>query len=58
MTEFAEQYGEWNSAFNDWKWQKLVRAAAYYQLDFDGTAHDSLADAKMTMAVYRKMHSV
>ena len=37
MTEFAEQYGEWNSAFNDWKWQKLVRAAAYYQLDFDGT---------------------
>lgn len=56
MAEFAKIYGEWNSARGDWKWQKLTRAAAYYHLDFDGTAHDSLADAKMTMAVYRKMH--
>ena len=56
MTEFAEIYGEWNDARDDWKWQKLTTAAAYYGLSFEGTAHDSLADAKMTAAVYKEMH--
>lgn len=58
MTEFAEIYGEWNDARDDWKWQKLTTAAAYYGLSFEGTAHDSLADAKMTAAVYKEMHKI
>lgn len=58
MTEFAKIYGEWNDARDDWKWQKLTTAAAYYGLSFEGTAHDSLADAKMTAAVYKEMHKI
>ena len=53
MLDFARQYGEWNDYFGDYKWQKLVTAAAYY--DYEFKAHDSMNDVFATLYVYQKM---
>ena len=55
MTRFAPVFGVWDDYHNGWRWQKLVTAAAYvsYEWDADGGAHNSLADARATLAVLR-----
>ena len=53
MLAFAEEYGEWNEYFGNYKWQKLSKAAAYYGYKFK--AHDSLEDVRATLYVYNKM---
>lgn len=64
MFEFSEFYGEENThpeGFNKtpYKWKKLGQAADFFGYDW-GTehAHDSLADAKATMFVYRSLTEV
>ena len=61
MFKFSEFYGEANThpeGFNKtpYKWKKLGQAADFFGYDW-GTehAHDSLADAKATMFVYRNL---
>ena len=53
MLAFAEEYGEWNEYFGNYKWQKLSKAAAYYGYKFK--PHDSLEDVRATLYVYNKM---
>jgi DNA polymerase-3 subunit epsilon len=54
MTEFAIEFGEWSSYFDDYKWQKLTTCADYYGYDFK--PHDSMEDVKATLFCYKKMH--
>ena len=53
MRKFAPIYGEYNSYYGDYKWQKLGTAAAYYGYEFQ--AHDSLEDVRATLYVYQQM---
>lgn len=55
MREFAEVYGEVSEAHNDYKWQKLTTAAAYYDYQWPIEAHNSLADCQATLYVYNMM---
>lgn len=55
MLMFAEVYGEWSDYFESYKWQKLTTAAMYYNYDFEGQEHNSLADVFATKFVYEKM---
>lgn len=55
MLLYADYYGEWDSFHGNNRWQKLNKAVARFGLEFDGKEHDALADAKMTLAVLRKM---
>lgn len=56
MKEFAPIFGEWNAARGDYKWQELVVAAAYYNVEWTGSAHGSLADTRATREVYLNIH--
>lgn len=53
MLMFAGVYGEWNSYYGNYRWQKLTTAANYYGYDFD--AHDALADVKATLYIFKRM---
>ena len=53
MLAFAEIYGEWDSSYNDYKWQSLSKCAEYYGYQFK--AHDSLEDVKATLYCYKKI---
>lgn len=53
MEHFAPVYGEWNSNFENYKWQKLTTCAGYFGYEFN--AHDSLEDVKATLYAYRKL---
>lgn len=58
MTMFAPIYGEWSEQYDDYKWQNLVKAADYYDYDWNsrpGEAHNSLADCYATLHVYNKI---
>lgn len=55
MLMFAEIYGEWSDYFGDYKWQKLTTAAYYYGYNFEGQAHNSLADVFATKFIYEKI---
>ena len=58
MTKFAEIYGEWSDYFGDYKWQKLITAADYYNYDWDShseNAHNSIADCYATLYVYQQI---
>lgn len=54
MEAFAEVYGDWNEYRGNYRWQKLVTATNYYDMPVNG-AHSALGDARMTLAVCRKM---
>lgn len=56
MKKFAEVYGEWNDEMQDYRWQKLSRAASYYNIPWRGQAHGSLADTLMCRDVWNKMN--
>lgn len=55
MRMFAPIYGEMRKdGSGEYKWQKLIIASDYYNLDWiDFPAHNSLADATMTLRVYK-----
>ena len=60
MIQFAEIYGEYSVYHEDYKWQKLTTAAAYYDYDWNVKgieAHNSLADCFATLFVYHKILS-
>ncbi len=54
MPEFAEIYGEWNSYFKDYRWQKLCVCADYFGYE-GSTFHDSLEDVRATLFCYFAM---
>lgn len=54
MKMFAPVFGTWSDWFGSWQWQTLATAAAYVGHDWDADgAHNSLADARATLAVLR-----
>ena len=53
MLEFAPIFGEYDSFYCNFKWQKLKTAAEFYGYKFQ--AHDSLEDVKATLYVFDKM---
>lgn len=55
MKLFAEIYCEWSDYFGGYKWQKLTTCATYYGYEWEGNAHDSLADCLATLYCYEKM---
>lgn len=57
MEAFAEVYGDWNEYRRSYRWQKLVTAAAYYNLPTDN-AHTALGDCLMTLAVCKRMAGI
>lgn len=60
MLAYGEYRGIWNDYFGNWKWHKLVDAAARvgYSLPAGMKAHSALADCLMTLAVCRKLAGV
>ena len=57
MRLFAPIYGEYSEKYDGYKWQKLTTAAAFYGYEWQGKAHDSLADCRATLHVYNKIIS-
>ncbi len=55
MLEFAPIYGEWSQYHEDYKWQKLITCARYFNYEFK--AHDSLEDVRATLHCYKKLHA-
>ena len=53
MKAFAPIYGQWDPKHQDYQWQKLSTAAAYYGYTFH--AHDAAEDVKATAHVYRHL---
>lgn len=60
MEMFAPIYGEWNEQKENYKWQKLTKAAAYYGYDWSEhkEAHNSLGDCYATLHVYKEINEV
>lgn len=56
MLDFAAEYGEWDEYHGDYRWKKLAFAAHHYGYEWEGDAHDSLADCKATLFVHNKLH--
>ncbi len=54
MNAFSPIYGEWNDYHQNYKWQKLTIAAAYYNVEVQN-AHSALGDCLMTYGVVKKM---
>lgn len=57
MLKFAEVYGEFVEYFGDYKWQSLSTAMSYYNLEWQGTVHSSLADTYACRDVWYAMLS-
>lgn len=55
MELYAQFYGDWNNRHRNYRWQKLSKAAADFNLTFSSQAHHALADAQMALAVLKKM---
>lgn len=56
MMKFSEIYGEYNEYYGDYKWQKLITCANYYNYNWDNCkAHNSLGDCLATNFCYKKM---
>lgn len=59
MRDFAPIYGEWNSEKQDFKWQKLIKCAEYFNYDWGtDTAHDSLADCRATLYCWKALNNL
>lgn len=52
MKAFAEVYRSWDYRRREYRWQKLGRAAAYYDIE-QPAAHRALADTLVTLEVCR-----
>lgn len=57
MPIFAEIYGEYSEYFDGYKWQKLITCASYYGYEWQGNAHDALADCLATLYCYEQMNN-
>lgn len=58
MLMFAPIYGEYSEYWGNYKWQKLITCANYYNYDWSKTtAHNSLADCLATNYCYKCMMS-
>lgn len=57
MLAFAPIYGDWNTYRQNYKWQKLTTAAAFYNVP-TVNAHNALGDCLMTLGVCRAMAAV
>lgn len=57
MLKFAEIYGESIEYFGEYKWQGLSTAMEYYNLQWKGSAHSSLADTYACRDVWYAMLS-
>lgn len=55
MIIFSEIYGEWSEYFQSYKWQKLSTAAKFYNYDFEGHEHNSLADVFALKHIYENI---
>ena len=55
MYPFSKVYGEWNSRFKRYTWQKLTTCASYYGYQWEESAHNSLGDVKATLFCYNKL---
>lgn len=53
MIMFSEVYGDWSDYYQNYRWQTLATAAAYYGYEF--AAHDALEDVRATRFVFEKM---
>ena len=54
--KFAEIYGEWDYKRMDFKYQKLITCAAYFDYPWEQVrAHDSLGDCMATLYCYNKI---
>ena len=56
MIEFAKVYGEYDEVFQDYKWQKLSVAAAYYGYELH--KKDSLDDARAVLRCYNGLQKL
>lgn len=54
MLAYAKYYGEWNDYRGNWRWWKLVEAAAELGVEVI-KAHDALGDVKMTLKVVQAL---
>lgn len=55
MKLFAAFFGQWDDYRDDWKWQKLTKAADCMGVEIEGKAHRALADCQMTLGVLQGM---
>lgn len=55
MLAYAEFWGEWNDARQDFKWQSLLKAAGQQEVTIEGQAHRALADCRTTLGVIKAM---
>lgn len=55
MYIFAEIYGEWLDNSTGYKSKSLITCAEYYNYEWQGNAHDSLADCLATLYCYNQM---
>lgn len=51
MEMFARFFGEWNHRHQNYKWQKLRTAMAYFGIPFDGESHDAIVDIVASIRV-------
>ncbi len=56
MKDFAVLYGEYQSEYCEFKWQKLTKCAEYFGYEFK--AHDSLEDVRATLYCYKKIEEM
>lgn len=57
MFDFAEVYGAYDKFHDDWKWQKLTKAAEYIGYDWGETkAHSSMADVLASLALAKWLY--
>ena len=55
MNMYAEFYGAWSEYHRSYTSQSLDAAASQCGLEFEGSAHSALADARMALAVLQHM---
>lgn len=52
MLDYAKAMGEWNPKRNQWRWHKLVDAAAHVGHVWEGEAHRAVSDCQATLSVW------
>ena len=52
---FAPIAGDWDECYNSYRYKKLTYAANYFNYEWVGDAHDSLADCRATLHVYNNL---
>lgn len=55
---FVAEFGEWDWEHNRPKWRSLKQCVEFCRYEWNGEAHDSLADARAAMACYFKLAMV